>query len=109
MSDLQVTIPEMCKTHQALLVKQCGYAPADPWRALMIVTQVALFQGLTADPKVHAELGGRIEDVAKIGCMACRKPDLFGVLIDKVQKTFPRRHHIRAIKELGESWVANAK
>lgn len=47
----QIVLPDMCKTHQTLLVRQCGYGPEDPWRALLIATQIALFQGATADPK----------------------------------------------------------
>jgi hypothetical protein len=104
----QVMLPDMCKTHQALLVRQCAYGPADPWRALLIATQIALFQGATADPKVHAEMGGQIENLSVLGCLACRKPDLFGALIDKVQKTFPREAHISVIKALGERWVGDA-
>lgn len=101
----RIAVPPMCRTHQALLVSQCGYGPQDPWQALQIVTNLALFQGATADPKVHVELGGVIENLPTIGCLACRKPDLFGQLIDRVQRTFPRSAHIGAIKQLGESWV----
>lgn len=103
-----VMLPDLCNTHQTLLVRQCAYGPDDPWRALLIATQIALFQGATADPKVHAEVGGQVENLSGLGCLACRKPDLFGALVDKVQKTFPRDAHIRAIKELGERWVAGA-
>ena len=103
-----VMLPDMCKTHQVLLVKQCAYGPQDPWRALLIATQIALFQGATADQKVRAETGGKVENFGRLGCLACRKPDLFGALIDKVQGTFPRDAHIGAIKALGEQWVAGA-
>ena len=101
----RIALPAMCQTHQALLVHQCGYGPQDPWRALLIATQIALFQGATTDPKVHAEIAGKIEGVSRLGCLACRKPDLFGTLIDTVQRTFPREAHIGAIKQLGERWV----
>lgn len=104
----QIVLPDMCKTHQTLLARQCGYGPEDPWRALLIATQIALFQGATADPKVHAETSGQVENLSGLGCLACRKPDLFGALVDKVQKTFPRDAHIGVIKSLGERWVADA-
>ena len=104
----QIVLPDMCKTHQTLLVRQCAYGPEDPWRALLIATQIALFQGATADPKVHAETNGQVENLSGLGCLACRKPDLFGALVDKVQKTFPRDAHIGVIKALGERWVADA-
>lgn len=105
---MPVMLPDMCKTHQVLLVRQCAYGPQDPWRALLIATQIALFQGASADPKVHAETGGKIENFGRLGCLACRNPDLFGTLIDKVQATVPRDAHIGAIKTLGEQWVAGA-
>lgn len=104
----EIVLPDMCKTHQELLVRQCAYGPADPWRVLLIAAQIALFQGATADPKVQAETGGNVENLSVIGCLACRKPDLFGTLIDKVQRTFPRQAQIGAIKALGERWVAEA-
>ena len=104
----QIAVPDMCNTHQTLLVRQCAYGPDDPWRALLISTQIALFQGATADPKVQAETDGQVENLSGLGCLACRKPDLFGALIDKVQKTFPRDAHIGAIKAMGERWVADA-
>lgn len=75
----------------------------------MIATQIALFQGATCDPKIHFETGGDATKVSKLGCLGCRKPDLFGQLIDKVQKTFPRDAHIGAIKALGERWIADAR
>lgn len=104
----RITLAPMCETHRVLLVRQCGYRPQDTWRALEIATQVALFQGATADPKVRAETGGVVEKISELGCLACRKPDLFGELVDKVQRTFPRTSHLAAIKALGEGWVATA-
>ncbi|PIM51924.1 hypothetical protein CS062_17520 [Roseateles chitinivorans] len=98
----------LCATHRALLVKQAGYGPADPWQALEIATQIALFQGASCDDKVHAEIGGDIARLPEIGCLACRKPDLFGQLVDKVQRSFPSDAHVGAIKALGERWVSDA-
>lgn len=104
----EIKLASMCDKHRLLLVRQCGYGPHDPWRALEIATQIALFQGATADPKIHAEIGGKIEGLSGLGCLACRKPDLFGAIVDKVQKTFPREAQIGAIKALGERWVSEA-
>ena len=97
-----IQMPPLCNTHRALLVKQCCYGPADPWQALEIATQIALIQGATCDSKVYAEIGGDITRLVTIGCLACRKPDLFGHLVDKVQRTFPRSAHVGAIELLGE-------
>ena len=104
MEKTTVMMPDMCNTHQVLLVRQCNYGPQDTWRALLIAAQIALFQGATADAAVHTEIGGQVENLSKLGCLACRKPDLFGALIDKVQKT-PRTEHIGVIKTLGEQWI----
>lgn len=101
---IRIVIPKLCDTHRKLLVSQCRYGPLSPWRILEIVTNIALFQGASADPKVHAELGGDIEKMTTIGCLACRKPDLFGTLINRVQKT-RRSAHFATIKQLGEQWI----
>ena len=108
MSGPTITLPDMCRTHQALLVKQLGYGPQDPWRALLVAAQIALFQGATTDPKVQTELGGDATRLQELGCLGCRKPDLFGALIDTAQKAFPRKARLGAIKSLGERWVSEA-
>ena len=102
-----IHIPQLCNTHRTLLVQQCEYGPADSWRALEIATTIALFQGMSADPRVHEESNGDLAKVAAIGCPACRKPDLFGALVHRVQIT-PRAEQIGAIKKLGEQWVTEA-
>lgn len=102
-----VELPNMCRTHQVLLVRQCSYGPDDPWRALYIASQIALFQGITCDPNVIDEAGGQVENLSRLGCLACRRPDLFGQLIDTVRRT-PLWAHIGAIKRLGERWIGDA-
>ena len=102
-----IHVPQMCNTHQALLVTQCGYGPKDAWQALLIVTQIALLQGASVDPKVYKEVGGDAQRFKELGCLACRKPDLFGLIVHMANKT-RRRHHIKAIKELGEQWIKEA-
>lgn len=104
MPNPQITLPELCKLHQRLLVSQAGYSEKDPWRALMIATQIALFQGATADPATHERIGGLIERLPELGCLACYKPDKFGEIVE-VAKT----HDIGNIKKLGESWLRISK
>jgi hypothetical protein len=93
----------MCNTHRVLLVRQAGVGPTGPWRALEIMATLALFQAATADPKVLAECNGEVEKIAALGCLACRKPDAFGEIVQAAQSKRPR-----AIKELGERWVRDA-
>ena len=101
MSDQQrIDIPSLCELHQSLLVQQVGVGPDGPWRALMIMATIALFQGATADPSTHERLENDILRLPELGCLACYKPDLFGELVDAVQ-----RGGMSAIKSLGERWI----
>lgn len=97
-----VMVPEMCQTHQSLLVHQALYAETDPWQALIVMANVALFQGASADPKIHAECQGDITHISKLGCLGCRKPDLFGEIVEAA-----KTHELGDIKTLGEKWVQN--
>ena len=96
-----VMLPELCPTHRVLLVKQTGYGPSDPWQALELMTQVALFQAATCDSRVYEEAQGEIKNFSRLGCLACRKPDAFGSIVDVMQRT----GDLGEIKKLGESWV----
>lgn len=94
----------MCQTHQYLLVHQAGFTETDPWRALIIMAQIALFQAATTDPQLHERTGGDITRVGEIGCLACFKPDAFGEVVEAAKS--PDRG---AIKRLGESYLERAK
>lgn len=98
-----IKMPPMCQMHQYLLVHQCGYGEDDPWRALVIAAQIALFQAMTADPAIVEECGGKVEKLAEVGCHACRKPDAFGEIVEA-----GKTRDIGAIKRLGEAWVSAA-
>jgi hypothetical protein len=98
-----IFIPDLCEQHQSLLVHQAGYSPTDPWRALIVVANVALFQGASADSKVQAECQGDITKISQLGCMACRKPDLFGEIVEAA-----KTRDLGAIKTMGERWVTDA-
>ena len=93
-------MPDMCQTHQHLLVKQAGYSVNDAWQALIITSQVALFQAATCDPKTHQKIGGDILRLPELGCLACYKPDAFGEIVEAA-----KTHDLGAIKKLGEGWV----
>jgi len=64
---------------------------------------IALFQAATSDPKIQKELEGDITRVHKLGCLACRKPDAFGEIIQA-----QAQGDLKAIKELGERWIREA-
>ncbi len=95
----QIQVPDMCRKHQALLVSQVGVGPEGPWRSLIIMAQIALFQGATVDPVFHERTGGDLTRINEIGCLACFKPDRFGEIVAVAQ------HNPGDLKALGESWV----
>jgi PRTRC genetic system protein C len=100
----QITLPQMCQKHQHLLTRQAGYGPEDPWQALLIASQIALFQAATADERTYRRIGGEIAKLPSIGCLACYKPDAFGEVVEAA-----KTKDLGAIKRLGESWVSAAK
>lgn len=100
-----IVVPDLCRTHQILLVEQCGYGPNDTWRALMVVTQIALFQGATCDADTHQKIGDDITQIGQLGCLACWKPDRFGQIV----QTIGTSKDIGKIKKLGESWLEAAR
>lgn len=99
----QVKIDAMCQRHAAALVGHLRFREDDPWRALTIATQIALFQGHTA----RVPAATTPDALSKLGCLACRHPDLFEAIIDAAQKV-PLDQRIAAIKALGERWVQDA-
>lgn len=107
-SGKQIKLAEMCLTHRQLLISQLEFFPVDPWQILEIVTQVTLFQSITADNTCCSQLNGNIEDVCTLGCMACRKPDIFGKIIEEASKCRKKVDKITAIKNLGLKIVEDA-
>ena len=96
----QIKPPPICQTHQRLLVDQTGYKESDPWRALVVMANIALFQATTADDKFQKDSGGDIKKIESLGCLACYKPDAFGEIVEAGKsKDFGK------IKRLGEKWV----
>lgn len=96
-----IELPQMCRTHQSLLVHQAGYSREDPWLALIIMAQIALFQGCTADDSFREKIEGDLGRIGEVGCLACFKPDRFGEIVEAAKD----RNDRGAIKRLGESWL----
>jgi len=106
MSDDQkeIHVPQICDMHQSLLVHQAGYREVDPWRALVIVTNIVLFQASTADPQTHQRIGDDITRIGELGCLACYKPDVFGEIVEAA-----KTHDLGQIKAIGERYVKAAE
>lgn len=100
MDSQPIEVAPLCLTHQSLLVQQAGVGPDGPWRSLLLVAQVVLFQMATTDPKVHARLGGDVHRFKELGCLACLHPDHFGEVVQAAQSPDPL-----AMKNLGLSYV----
>jgi len=101
--NIQISMPQMCDRHQQLLVHQAGYSEKDPWRALIVVTQIALFQATTCDPKTAVRIGGDVSRLSELGCLACNKPDSFGEIVEAAKS-----RDLGDIKALGEKWINEA-
>lgn len=104
MDQPRITVPDMCQMHQRLLLDQIGIGPDGPWRSHIIVAQIALFQGTTAHPDTYARIGGVVERIAELGCLACFRPDTFGSIVQAFQQG-----GIKAVKQLGEQLVNEAR
>lgn len=94
----------MCERHRSLLVHQAQYTEAEPWLALIVCAQIALFQAATCDPQTHERTGGDIAKLSAFGCLACYKPDAFGEIVEAAKS-----HDLGTVKALGERWVAEAR
>ncbi len=94
-------VPQMCARHQSLLVHQVGVPPTGPWRALIVMAQVALFQAVSTDKAAWEQSGGDVTKLSRLGCFACFKPDAFGEIVKTAIKG-------ESIKALGERWVKEA-
>lgn len=100
----KIVVPDMCQTHQALLLQQLGIGPDGPWRSAVIVAQIALFEGTTAHPDTYERIGGDILRISELGCLACYRPDTFGQVVDAFTTG-----GIAAVKALGERLVTEAR
>lgn len=95
-----IMVADMCKKHTWLLVHQAGYREQDPWRALVVVSQIALMQAATCDDATHERINGDITKIGSLGCLACYKPDAFGEVVEAAKS-----HDLKQIKALGERWI----
>lgn len=102
----QILVPEMCKTHQGLLIGQVGIPESGPWRVAIIIAQVALFQGTTAHPDTYPRLDGDVMNIGRLGCLACFRPDCFGEIVAAMQAG--PEWGFDKVKALGEKWVNDA-
>lgn len=103
MSNPQITIPDLCALHLRLFVHGAGIVESEPWRAFVVAAQIALFQATTLDKTAHERMGGQIERLPDVGCLACFKPDAFGEIVEVA-----KAKDIGAIKQLGERWINEA-
>jgi len=101
-NDDGIMIPNLCEKHAVMLVAQSGYQQHEPWRAMMVASNIALFQFATTKPRTHELIGKDISRVGELGCLACYSPDAFGQIVEVAKS-----HDIRNIRLLGEKWIAD--
>jgi hypothetical protein len=99
--DKPIMLPNICTKHQSLLIHQAKYKETDAWQALLICANLVLFQAVTCDARTHEQTGGDIHRISEFGCLACRKPDSFGAIVEVAKS-----HDLGKIKSLGEQWIA---
>ena len=100
---IPVNVAPLCQPCITKLVRGAHYREQDPWQALSIVAQIALFQASTADPKTYERIDSDPARFAELGCLGCYKPRELEIIIE-VAKT----RDLGAIKRLGEKWVLEA-
>ncbi len=94
---------QMCQRHQRRLVDAAKLGPEDPWRSLVIVAQIVLFQSATANDATYTRLNADITKIASLGCLACYNPEAFGE-VEQAAKA----NDLGALKALGERWLREA-
>ena len=82
MQEADIVIPDMCETHQRLLVEQCRYGPDDKWQALFIAAQIALLNFISFNKTSMKKLDGSLRNLHRFSCMACERPDGFGQIVE---------------------------
>lgn len=95
-------LPQFCDHCQASIVHGAGFGQSDPWRAAIVVVNVAMFQVAAGRPQIHArcaqtEQGADANDLSlvlvEIGCLGCYLPKALAATIDE-------------LRERGLSWLA---
>jgi hypothetical protein len=99
-----IRVPDLCYKHYYELVHTAKFTKTDPWGALTVIANAAMFQGATATQTVWNKLEGDVTRITELGCLACRLPHRFKKVLE-VAKT----RDLGKIKELGEKWVNEAK
>ena len=80
----QTYLPSFCQKCQHRVVNEAGYGPLHPWRAALVVVQIALFQVAAGHPTVQGRCGPAEDGtrdaqdltvvLAEIGCLGCFLP-----------------------------------
>ena len=80
----RIFLPPFCDPHAAEVVRVAGVPESGPWRATLVVAQIAMFQALAADPRIQVRcgptpVGADVNNLtlvlAEIGCPGCWNAD----------------------------------
>lgn len=100
MADKPIDVAPLCQTHAGLLIQQVGVPETGPWRSLLMVAQVVLFQMASTNKQTYERIGGDVYRFKELGCLACLHPDYFGEVVQAAQSPDPL-----AMKNLGLAYV----
>ena len=94
----QIWIPNLCADCIESVVSGARLREVDPWKACIVVVQIALFQTAAAHPRVRARCAPTSGDgeerdsrdlgvvLAEIGCLGCFLPRSLAITIADVRK-----------------------
>lgn len=95
MSDkVQIVLPALCELDQSLIVHGARFKAEDPWQALLVTANLALFQAASAGQRVWSMVR-RTEDgladaadlsrvLAELGCLGCLLPKTREALTEEI-------------------------
>src|SRR5262245_32156924 len=64
-----INAPPFCERHVSKLVHGAGYTDEDPWRAMVLVAQIVLFQCATTKASIWRKIEGDVNRLAELGCL----------------------------------------
>jgi hypothetical protein len=107
----QVELPGFCKRHQGIIVRAGRFRETDPWRSLLIVSEMALFQGLSAESEVQERIDGDITRIGELGCLACYDAKKLSELLRVIRegRRWPKGRTLADVKQLGLRWIEESQ
>ena len=101
----EIKIPEFCYRHAHEIVHSAKFKPDDQWQALLIISNVAMFQGASATPSVWKKIDGDASRFTGLGCLACCLPFKYRAVLTHIRRPQTKDDLLTGLKQLGMKWV----